>query len=85
MAQNTKAVKNEDIAYTSASTAENQMESEKVQTSPPTNPAPITAIICPAFNISSALINIFLAKCVIDQKRNSTVNAAENTLSMLTQ
>ena len=85
MAQNTKAVKNDDIAYTSASTAENQMESEKVQTSPPTNPEPITAIICPEFKASSALTNIFLAKCVIDQKRNSTVKAAENTLNMLTQ
>ncbi len=30
MAQNTMAVKNEDMAYTSPSTAENQNESEKV-------------------------------------------------------
>ena len=85
MAQNTKAVKKEDIAYTSASTAENQIESENVHTSPPTNPAPITAMVCPMFKTSPALTNIFLAKCVIDQNRKSTVKAADNTLNMLTQ
>ena len=42
-------------------------------------------MVCPVFKTSPALTNIFLAKCVIDQNRKSTVKAADNTLNMLTQ
>ena len=38
IAQNTKAVKKEDIAYTSASTAENQKESVNVKDNAPVKP-----------------------------------------------
>ena len=44
MAQNTKAVKNEDIPYTSPSTAENQNESVKAKLMAPTTPAPASNI-----------------------------------------
>ena len=43
--QNVTAVKKDDIAYTSPSTAENQNESEKVYVREPTAPAPIIRIL----------------------------------------
>ena len=51
--QNVTAVKKEDIAYTSPSTAENQNESEKVYARAPTKPAPKTAKILALFMLFS--------------------------------
>ena len=48
--------------------------SEKAYVKAPTKPLPITAINCPL--VSSSLFgNIFFARCVIDQKRNTIVKA----------
>ena len=71
--QNVTAVKKEDIAYTSPSTAENQNESEKVYASDPITPAAITENIFGKENSFEVNIN-FLPKAVIVQKRNRIVN-----------
>ena len=62
IAQNTAAVKNDDVAYTSPSTAENQNESEKVKASAPVAPAAIIAAILAVLNMLSSLTSIFLAR-----------------------
>ena len=46
ISQNTTAVKSDDIAYTSPSTAENQKVSEKAYTRAPTRPEPKIATAC---------------------------------------
>src|ERR1051326_2070542 len=48
MAQNTSAVKKDDMAYTSLSTAENQNESEKQYAIEPTRPVPMMAHMRPS-------------------------------------
>ena len=77
MAQNTKAVKRDDMAYTSPSTAENQNESEKVKARAPTSPLPITAYK-PAFVNSPERRANFLAKAVIVQKRKRMVKELQS-------
>lgn len=75
MAQKTIAVKNDEVAYTSPSTAENQNESLKVNANAPTIPAPIMAIV-DAVEASDPLFTIsFLARWVIVQNKNRTVKA----------
>src|SRR5688572_32478733 len=85
MAHTTNAVKKEDIAYTSASTAENQKESENVYAIAPTAPAPINNKVF--FDNSSTFV-IFKSlrpNKTIDQKRNRIVKALESTLVKLIQ
>ena len=73
--QKTIAVKREDVAYTSPSTAENQNESEKVNANSPTKPVPIMEIISEVEILSSDETIIFFARWVIVQKRNNMVKA----------
>src|ERR671912_671691 len=81
IAHTTKAVKNEDIPYTSASTAENQADSEKVNDNAPTIPAPIsTHIFSSVSSASFVTFMIFLPNKTIDQKRNRTAKELANTL-----
>ena len=75
MAQNTRAVNNDDVAYTSASTAENQNVSEKAYARAPVSPAAIIAIVCPNFGSEPDDAIIFFARWVMVQKRNIIVNA----------
>src|SRR5512140_484271 len=75
IAQNTAAVNNEELEYTSPSTAENQNESENVNARAPVTPAEITAINLPVVNCDSSFMMIFLARCVIVQNRKRIVNA----------
>ena len=82
MHQKVAAVKREDIAYTSPSTAENQNESEKVYASDPINPEDKISIISSVL-ISWFLIIIFLLKAVIVQKRKSIVNEEHSAESVL--
>jgi len=65
IAQNTAAVKNDESAYTSPSTAENQNESVKVKAMAPTNPLP-QMLICSALDNSSEGKSL-RAKCTILQ------------------
>ena len=74
MAQNTSAVNNEDNAYTSPSTAENQKLSLNVYANAPTAPAPMTAHRSAVLASPEGSAIIFFAKCVMLQKRNKMVN-----------
>ena len=79
IAQNTKAVKNDDIAYTSASTAENQNESVKVKESAPVKPESNTNKML----LILSVLMIFDVRWVIVQKRNNIVKALDTTLRKL--
>src|SRR5690606_2548674 len=75
IAQNTTAVQSDDIAYTSASTAENQNVSVKAYASAPTAPEAIIINIC---NVLSAAFrslptNTLRASAVIVQNRKRMV------------
>ena len=67
MAQNTKAVKSEDIAYTSPSTAENQNVSEKQYARAPTAPEPYIAIALETGYVPSAegFTTLFARKTIV--------------------
>ena len=85
IAQNTMAVKNDDEAYTSPSTAENQNESENVYAKAPTIPLPnIVRIVHVLISFSPLWFQIFLPKAVIVQKRNKMVNALISALRLFT-
>ena len=84
MAQNTNAVKKEESAYTSPSTALNQNESLNVYAKAPTAPAAIVVKVCEAVNCSPVFTNILRAKCVTLQKRNKIVPALANALIKFT-
>src|SRR5512133_2385446 len=75
MAQKTTAVKSEEVAYTSPSTAENQNVSEKAYARAPVSPAPSTAITLPVVKSASDFIMILRARCVTVQNRNMIVRA----------
>lgn len=83
--QKVSVVKKLEEAYTSASTAENQKVSEKVNVNAPTAPAPIMASVCQLSKASPALTIIFLAKWVIVQNINITVSALVTAETMFTQ
>src|SRR5258706_9192457 len=84
--QTTKAVKKDDMAYTSASTAENQNESEKVYANEPTKPAPISSQVLSGVNSFSRVMPIILRpKRVMDQNKKRIVNALASTLIKLIQ
>ena len=87
IAQNTIAVKNELIAYTSPSTALNQNESVKVYAKAPMMPAPIIPTSCRL--VSSLLFlrspkAIRRAKCVIVQNKNKMVKPLASALITFT-
>ena len=72
MHQKVIAVKKEDIAYTSPSTAENQNESENVYARAPIIPLPITAYVLPISKDSFK--KILRPNAVIVQNKNSIVS-----------
>ena len=82
------AVKKDDNAYTSLSTALYQNESEKQYANAPTTPAAITPKLCWLVNTSLpnslAFKAIFLAKCVILQNKNKIVNPLDKALIKFT-
>src|SRR4026207_1148825 len=84
IAQNTMAVKKDDIAYTSPSTAENQNESAKPLANAPTIPAPINTIISAVLISSSLFPIIFLPSAVTVQNKNKLVNADDIPARKLT-
>jgi len=72
IAQNTTAVKSEEVAYTSPSTAENQKVSEKVQASAPEKPEERIIILRKTDEVLSST-NILPDRRVMVQKRNIMV------------
>src|SRR5438105_13577241 len=83
IAHTTNAVKREDIAYTSASTAENQKLSENAYDNEPTTPAQNINHFLSSTEPFAININ-FCAKRTIDQYKNRIVNALASALIMLT-
>ena len=85
MAQNTMAVNNDDIAYTSPSTAENQNVSEKQYASAPTIPAPYMAIALDTGQepSSDGFTSLFPRKTIV-RYRNITVSAEQMALIAFT-
>src|SRR5678815_1481612 len=79
-AQKTTAVKKEERAYTSLSTALYQNESEKQYAKAPTTPAAIIENVCSPVNSSAVLCNSFFAKCVMLQNKNKMVKPLDNAL-----
>ena len=85
MAQKVMAVKNDDMAYTSPSPAENQNESEKVKAREPTSPLPSMAYML-ASDISRSRGTSFRPSMVMVQKRNNIVKlllSADMTLTIM--
>src|SRR6267154_5956857 len=80
--QTTNAVNNEDIAYTSASTAENQNESENAYANAPTVPA-LSSNHFPSSTSFFDAVNNLRPNKTIDQKRNKIVNALATALMIL--
>ena len=79
------AVKKEDMAYTSASTAENQKLSEKVYTKAPTIPAPIKEMVWPLVSSPSTTEKSRLPIKVMDQNRKRIVKPAKSALPIFIQ
>ena len=84
-AQTTMAVKKEDIAYTSASTAENQKLSEKVYTKAPINPDNNRIMLSDLVNESKVLFKILRPMRTIVQCKNKMVKALDTTDIIFTQ
>ena len=84
-AQTTMAVKKDDIAYTSASTAENQKLSEKVYTKAPINPDNKSIMLSGLVNESKVLFKIFRPMRTIVQCKNKIVRALDTTDIIFTQ
>ena len=84
-AQTTIAVKKEDIAYTSASTAENQKLSEKVYTKAPINPDNNRMILSDLVNESKVLFKILRPIRTMVQCKNKMVKALDTTDIIFTQ
>ena len=84
-AQTTMAVKKEDIAYTSASTAENQKLSEKVYTKAPINPDNKSIMLSGLVKESKVLFKIFRPMRTIVQCKNKIVRALDTTDIIFTQ
>ena len=74
ISQNTTAVKSEEYAYTSPSTALNQNVSLNVYANAPTTPEPMMVTNCGSVISCPSFTTIFRAKCVMLQKRNRMVN-----------
>lgn len=85
MAQKTMAVKKEDNAYTSPSTALYQKESLKVYANAPTIPAPMILHNCAPLMVSVVLtLTILRAKWVMVQNKNKMVNPLAKALITFT-
>ena len=85
MSQNTRAVQNDEKAYTSPSTAENQNVSLHVYASAPQRPDPkMTSILTRGISVASSLTMRRLTRCVTVQKSRSMVAAESNADMMLT-
>ena len=67
IAQNATAVKNIDMAYTSASTAENQKVSEKAKASDPVTPEPINTSASLAWRSKCSALRILEARSTMLQ------------------
>src|SRR5690606_11049536 len=74
-AQTTTAVKNEDMPYTSASTALNQKESVNAKASAPTAPLPTNKSCCTFDGPSAGMESARKPSNVMLRPRNSTVPA----------
>ena len=84
IAQNTIAVKKEEHAYTSPSTALYQKESEKQYAKAPTAPAAIIAKMLLLLSVPPFFKISFRAKWVIDQNKKSIVNPLAKALMVFT-
>ena len=85
IAQNTRAVNSEDIAYTSPSTAENQKVSEKQYARAPTAPLPKMAMADAVLHLpSSPLATSLLAKKTMVRYRRNMVKAEQSALITFT-
>src|SRR5690606_36427073 len=84
-AQITMAVKKEDMAYTSDSTAEHQKLSVKAYDKAPMMPAPIRVMVWPLLTVSVSMWKSFLPNKVIDQNRNKIVNPENSALPTFIQ
>src|SRR6478735_5872756 len=82
IAHTTKAVKRDDIAYTSASTAENQKLSENAYDNDPTIPAAKIDHFISSIERFVMTIN-FRAINTIDQYKNKMVSALDSALIIL--
>ena len=74
MHQKMTAMNNDEKAYTSASTAENQKESETAYAVAPTKPAPRIEILV-ELDVTQVVANIFRQNHVIVQNKNMIVRA----------
>ena len=78
------AIKNKEVAYTSPSTAENQIVSEKEQAKAPTAPAPTIATILSIVSSSSAFTKSLFAIIAMVKYKNNTLPAVINPDMKLT-
>ncbi len=78
-------VKNVDMAYTSPSTAENQIEEVNAVTNPATIPAPRAAIVWPLSSSVSRPASTSRARIVVDQQTNMPAKAVQSAESRLTE
>ena len=83
IAQKTTAVKKEESAYTSASTALYQKESENVYARAPTTPAAIIPTILSVVNGPPSFCTILRAKWVMLQNKNKIVKPLASALIRL--
>src|SRR6478609_10172096 len=82
MHHTTTAVEKDDMAYTSASTAENQNESENAYVSEPTMPDANSSHFFSSDSNNCETPISLRPNNTIDQKRNRTVKALANALIM---
>ena len=86
MSQNTRAVQNDEKAYTSPSTAENQNVSLHVYTNAPHKPEPrIAMVFGKEISVASSATTRRLAKWVMLQNKNSIVPALRSADIVFTQ
>ena len=84
-AQTTIAVKKDDMAYTSASTAENQKLSENVYTNEPINPDNNKIVLSDLVKESNVLFKILRPMRTMVQCKNKIVSALDTTDIIFTQ
>ena len=84
--QNTAAVNRDDMAYTSASTAENQKVSDQQYARAPTTPAPMRENACPADRVPLPPFFSMMRRprWTIVRYRKNMVNAEQRALMMFT-
>src|SRR5690606_41403071 len=84
-AQITMAVKKEDMAYTSDSTAENQKLSVKAYAKAPMMPAPIREMVWPLLTVSVSMWKSCLLNKAIETKAHKIVNPEKSALPTFIQ